>query len=777
VPFPQGSLGDKNGISVSGAPACGFGLTENNGRFLIHREMQVSGEREYPFTVLLDPGEEEWTRFKSNGALLMLALSRSETFELLRRNPISLNAERLTRALADLTLPSLPLLTSESVEGELALFLLPDRIQSANPVCLRLADIGSTERPNWEAMAQLLEHLPPAFRTVSWASGCPRATARLFGCRIVFDDPMQTEPPPGLDSLRPEGLRRWRLLQRRREVTEACGWDGDRLHRAVDQWEIGAGSFFQAMETVLELLEAGELTGALLQRANAAADAAPEFSRAIHDIIDRLDDRSEKKYSREETLRHLQTTRRVTEKMSRKLHPLGAADWLTENRIPPSRLPAIIRMPQDAILEASRRYLSGSLTDFNRRYAEVCRAFTEHISEPALEAPVREALKDFLRPPVPWLELLQIDERHRAVLWPLVSLALKRAIENMESVWFAGYLWALEDKGAKRLFELEEKRGTRLTEAANGIFKIFRQTLGGATSESLRQKAREWLESLATSEARLLIPVSVKLEIAKHVRGPWEPLLLLDSVMRSPRLRVKQVPPDTIPYLDEEAIELWRQVRGVTTDLIALRVQLANLLGRVPLRLDSEIPMVSAASEPPQENWSHVPLESYGRQEGGLLGFFGGGNREQPEWIAIAKGSFEGKYRRFVEWHRGLPPKKLDDFERELLTPSHEEDVAELLSDPRILHFLCAVTRSPRIRQGLLKIYSERRFSEFRVLAIEVLDSGLHGPYNRHSLFEALAKFVTGNRANAETLLPPLAEKTGIPPQELEVRLEEAAKA
>ena len=789
--FSAGALREKDGISLSGPFACGFGATAAQGRFFLYREMQSFGGREYPFTVLLDPGDEVLIRFEGNGALLMSELSKTATWKAVRDNPISVTFDQLTATLEALSVPIIDPAPVEHFREALPLFLVPDRIDATSPICLSLDDLKVEQRPNWGGMAELISYLPVAFRGVSWVAGCPKASARIFGCRIVFDDPATkpTETRARLDSLRTEGNRRLDLVERAKSTEATAGICNSRLSQGYDKWDTLPGDFYLGLETVLNLIDAVELTPSLIDAADQASQRVPEFAPMIQGLTEKLDDSSDAGYSRERTVNVLDkaftSKKHVPATAVNKLHRESVSDWLRKKQIPPQRLPGQVRLPKDVLRNECGKYLAQSAADFNTRYTTICNAFGDQLTGDDLTQPVENAFRRFILPPVPWLDLINVDSRNDSILKPLLITAANVALEDLTPQWFIGYLSVIDDPGAKILSHLENRRAQRIGEAADGILGIARGSVGGKAAERLQDPAGRWLLALASSGAREFLNANLKIRIAQQIGGDWTSLSTLNNIFRWPEVSaVSPAPQQFVQYLDEEAVALWSQEPSRISNKRLLRDSLTRFLGRLPQKLVAEFQDHGDVPSASRGVSGSYEQESFGRNDtmhdqksSWFVSKMPSSLRKlvepkEPAWWEIARHDGGLIYADFVNWYRRLNPDKVAEFEKELLIKEKENDkmLSAVLEDPRVLHFLCAVTASVAHKSRIIQIYSMQCPKEYQKLTVEVISSGLNGPFNRHALFEALAKFVTSTTVPDE-LKSLLTKATHLPFEELIRRL------
>lgn len=204
---------------------------------IIYRERQnVEHRGGYPYTVLLDPGQETWQRFGWNGASLIAALfsNADSPGASLLQNPELFNAETL-----DNLLRALPRKADDSGAASLHPFVAllaaqikPTTIQSF-----------SSQALSWDALppavhlARLLDSVPPAIRIGrGWLIGASAAYVQRIGASLAVDN-VRPVSDSELQQSTAAGEVLWTVLEylRKHEKSTFANFGALPLHRWSDQ--------------------------------------------------------------------------------------------------------------------------------------------------------------------------------------------------------------------------------------------------------------------------------------------------------------------------------------------------------------------------------------------------------------------------------------------------------------------------------------------------------------------------------------------------------------
>lgn len=188
-------------------PAYGVGLLDDS-PFVIFRMMLMHERRNYPFTVLLDPGER-WSDFGWNGARLLWLLfdKAADKGSALIKEPESFQSEQdlgrlLTHVKEEDGPPPGPEDEAAEREGERFLHLWTGALTHEGPLVMGFGDaeLGLAERPREAEMTRRLELLPLSLRAgLGWVMGGNEDYAAALGTDLILDSSRTAEAGAGED--------------------------------------------------------------------------------------------------------------------------------------------------------------------------------------------------------------------------------------------------------------------------------------------------------------------------------------------------------------------------------------------------------------------------------------------------------------------------------------------------------------------------------------------------------------------------------------------------
>lgn len=182
-------------------PVYGVGILDDC-PFVIFRIMLMHERRNYPFTVLLDPGER-WKDFGWNGARLLWLLfdKVADKGSALIKEPESFQSEQdldrlLTQVSEEKAQPPVPEDEAAEHSGEHFLHLWTGALTLERPLVMGFGDaeLGLAERPREAEMARRLELLPLTLRGgLGWVMGGNEEYAAALGTKLIFDNSKTAE--------------------------------------------------------------------------------------------------------------------------------------------------------------------------------------------------------------------------------------------------------------------------------------------------------------------------------------------------------------------------------------------------------------------------------------------------------------------------------------------------------------------------------------------------------------------------------------------------------
>jgi hypothetical protein len=191
--FSEDAVADAYGLT---ARAFGMGRIDDR-VFIILRELQGERAGGYPFTLLIDPGEQFWGRFGWNAARAIASLFQGgQTIgDRLLRDAAQLSNDALDEAFGSLPLAPVQRALTESREMNNPREVWVDAMVSDAPIVVQAPALGLTARPSIEWMTAMLEGLPTGFRPgKGWLIGGGAGYARHFGVHLILDDSPLAKP-------------------------------------------------------------------------------------------------------------------------------------------------------------------------------------------------------------------------------------------------------------------------------------------------------------------------------------------------------------------------------------------------------------------------------------------------------------------------------------------------------------------------------------------------------------------------------------------------------
>ena len=346
--IPEATLRDTYGLAVN---AWSFGLgTLGKQPFVILRQRQNTDNRGgYPFSLLIDPGEEAWQRFGWNAAAVVASLLnaeepvRTQLFE----NPERCSAEALERIVAELA-PRRPLGVAPingSADGIQSLCLTS--CASAEPIVASSSSLGLPERLDADRMALSLEALPLCFRlSAGWLVGGGAAHGRAFGANLVIDEQV------GVDADRVErevelGHRYWLAWKSPAERPLVTPLEP----KPIWTWDVEPSVFLASLILLQDVLNAIEPREELLERVEqrpkttAALDSHIEQSAAA--LLARGSGPLGPRASQWLLSLSLRDKRKVDERTAGRLDRKTVFDELRRFGIPPKAVPRQLQLARD----------------------------------------------------------------------------------------------------------------------------------------------------------------------------------------------------------------------------------------------------------------------------------------------------------------------------------------------------------------------------------------------------------------------------------------------
>jgi hypothetical protein len=581
------------------SPAYGVGILDDS-PFVIFRMMLMHERRNYPFTVLLDPGER-WAEFGWNGArLLWLLFDKAvEKGSALIKEPEGFQTEQdlgrlLTQVLEEDAPPPEPEGEAAGRSGERFLHLWTGALTHEGALVLGFGDaeLGLAERPRYAEMARRLELLPLSLRGgLGWVVGGNEEYAAALGVELILDNSRTGEAGEDVGRLVDSGrgwLSDWREVEEKAEQGSIEDAPLVALFsKPLPDWLREQQVKFPGY-TKEDLLEDVSCVRRLLPGAGASERAQQPPTERLKDILER---------------RHRGPLNKTIE---------GLYEWLTTS---------LRQLDRDS----TRHYLRKLYEPGGALAVEESRLHREAAVEFAVERglyPSDGPVPDFIRFDV-IKRLLQSEERSEDIPPKLVAewenltaeerrelweVALERSAELPEgmSCW-TGYvkdegqmsiatqvLWghAGENRAAwdrDYLLFGDDAGGARLLELHPGLVQgVVREAVKALENDDpgaakLSERAREWLVAAGRTELRRAMPLETKTYLAAKGFENWEGLYHLQLAFQGPATAVpRAADPKEQKYLVGELRELSARVTNATRAPFLLNiVQLIDIPGMI----------------------------------------------------------------------------------------------------------------------------------------------------------------------------------------------------
>ena len=346
--IPEATLRDTYGLTVN---AWSFGLgTLGKQPFVILRQRQNTDNRGgYPFSLLIDPGDEAWQRFNWNGAAVVSSLLNAEepVRNLLIENPERCSADVLERIVAELMPRRPPGATPINGAADGLQSLCIASCASAEPIVASSSTLGLPERLDADRMTLALEPLPLCFRLgAGWLVGGGAAHGRALGANLVIDE------QGGADADRVErqievGHRYWLAWKSPAERPLVTPLEP----KPIWTWEVEPAVFLGSLILLQDVLNAIEPREELLERVEqkprttAALDAQIEQSAAA--LLARGSGPLGPRASQWLLSLSLRDKRKVDERTASRLDRKIVFEELRRFGIPPKAVPRQLQLARD----------------------------------------------------------------------------------------------------------------------------------------------------------------------------------------------------------------------------------------------------------------------------------------------------------------------------------------------------------------------------------------------------------------------------------------------
>jgi len=533
--IPEPILQSGYGIGAPSRRSFGCGILQNQ-PYLIFRELQGTERGGYPFTLLLDPGEELWRERQWDASQLIWDILLSEECNTLFLEPERLDELSLRQLLAGLghcdSSKQRPL-----NEEQLSLWI--GACMSEQPVVVLPSFFAFDSRPAVWDIVSITSTLPLCFRTgCGWMVAASPAQAQRYGVKLVIDEEadVNSEVLRQVISCGSDAWNAWTAWSTsvpRSKVIDRLGG-------------IPAGCWEEPVKRILENIsyvtkiqhKSGASDGLdLVRLMDLSPLLAPELLSLIADELTRKSGRLSSIRSRELIEWCLDRGGEIPEKVSLLLDPATILAELERRSIDPGDWPPSLHLPvairawifKQRLLQSVRmipKLLEAALCDLApQSQNEVSELVTIAMNRLRVST---DRLED-------WLLLRPRQDVFGMAADQLREEARRRMREHVGDCQ-RDYLLFADDVGAK-CFRSDD------ADSFKAMIRAGKQILASTNpeDEELRAKTREWFDAIAHSPHRRQMTYALKRRIAVEMEGAWTPLKSLDEFLGGNETKLVEV--------------------------------------------------------------------------------------------------------------------------------------------------------------------------------------------------------------------------------------------
>ena len=546
--IPSGLLLDARGI-LPGRPSFGLGMPQGRPA-LIYRTLVGEGADAVVYSLLFEPRPEDFEHFQWNAAWMLASLlADPQASRILLEHPERATEETLASILDECTPVDLPTIeASEVLSG-----LMTRAALGPGSFVAVSAGVSMDEHTSMIDFAGALESLPAAMRTGrGWLVGGVEMHAEILGCALLIEgpSPVSADPGPGLA-----------ILDRLMRIAKTNATVADLLAQPWHVWGARGQGLFHNLK-VLEAVEA-ESVHAWDVLGSVPVREGP-LANEIRTAAIRSFEQSSKPLGFEPTTMLLEDAeagrRRIDPALAARLDRGAMQRHLISRGVPPAAWPDWMEVPVDVrgslwikMIDAA----SGGWTDLaTRAMADLGSGET-----PEAGAAARAAIEKSRAnggDPLEWKDFAARSEDLRTLLGQWA----RDNVQKMRGDWQTGYLVLGNDPGGAAL----AKSNIAAPIAARLVRSIW-DAAAGPRSE----QARVWLQALATSPLRDIVPLTTKLELAAAAGGRWVALERLRRAYDGESVTGEAAAKDERPYLARELEAFAQKAPERASDLVALR--------------------------------------------------------------------------------------------------------------------------------------------------------------------------------------------------------------
>jgi len=571
----KGALLDTYGIPKDGW-VIGFGILKDEG-FLFLKTTQIAGTRIYPFTILLDPGEEIWQKFGWNAA--HLACSLLDKYQRFRNelvnNPESFNLQKLKEMIH-----SLHRYDFEPQETGIT-YLIAGTVFETNIVAINPLYVGlSIPKPT--EIAEQIEAMPPFLRTGNgWLFGGSEANAASLGIKLVFDPNLQTIDRAKINRIIQKGNE---TLQTLKEVEietlpELEGFSKIPSWRWRKDFQVGQTEVLLRLSFLAEMEKRSSITDDELSVIN--KDNNELFDERIRQIVLKLACQTTEILTAYRTNflleKYSEGVLHAEQLPKDYLHLSTYKWWLVVNKRFPSESGIAVQLRPFDYFEVCQRIISleANLTKipdlFQKSIAELRKAGAEDLIDNLAQTVLEKTGEKLFEI---WSDYCGFNF-FKKYLAPKFEKKAREMVKNKHREWSDIYLLFANDFGGKWL------HANNLTQQARGFIK---QLIKFLQKISNHRQATVWLQELTVSPLRAELTIEEKSAFAnltQNLSNSWKNFTSLMDLLEGKNHSVKRLDaPQEEIYLRQELKEFLQKNPAV--NLEKLREPLKTFFGKYP---------------------------------------------------------------------------------------------------------------------------------------------------------------------------------------------------
>jgi hypothetical protein len=564
--IPEPILQSGYGIGAPNRRSYGCGILQKK-PYLIFRELQGTERGGYPFTLLMDPGEEIWRRWQWDAAELIAAILQSEECGVLFREPERLEEASVRQLFSGLS-------RRESSEkrplnqDQLSVWIGACAAEQA--VIVLPALFGFDSRPTVSDMVSVTSTLPLCFRIgCGWIVAATPAQAQRYGVKLVIDEEADLNPEilKQVIAFGSEAWNAWRSWSKSRPSSEAT----DHIVRIpAGCWDEPTTRILENVSYIARIRDGSAEHDSLpsIHLMDLSPLLAPELLSLVADELTRQSRKLSSTPTSELIEWALGRGGQIPDRVWSLMDPATILAEFEKRSIQPGAWPPGLALPvairawtfKQALRKSVRRIpnlLEAALSDLEPLSRnEVSELGTIAVNRLPFST---DRLED-------WLLLRPRQDVFRILADPLREESRRRMRENVGD-WQRDYLIFAADVGAKCFRSDDESSFKAMIRVGK---EILTQT--NPEDEELRATTRGWFAAIARGSHRKRMAYSLKRRIALEIEGAWKPLKSLDEFLGGTGTDLPQIDEAERRMLRVEVTQYLEWKNGLPTSFPLLRL-------------------------------------------------------------------------------------------------------------------------------------------------------------------------------------------------------------